>query len=170
MYKMKLWDEDKWNIHSSTYNSSKYANTGLDDKKDDKKYHEQKYGSKEKNVGSDYLRKQDEKEKEDKEKNPTLFDELEEEKNEKEEVKEAEIPFKAAKQVFDETRENQRNASELVANSLTTTRFSGPRKFNEFSPEKYETKKTEVKKDLKTIEDAIKKAIEEEKNVIVMDN
>lgn len=137
MYKIKLWDEDKWNIHSSTYNSSKYANTGLDDKKDDKKYHEQKYGLKEKEAGSDYMKKQDEKEKEDKEKNPSIFDDIEEEKKEQK-IEDEEITFKAAKQVFDE--------------------------------KKYETKKTEIKKDIKTIEDAIKKAIEEEKNVIVMDN
>ena len=39
MYKMKLWDEDKWNIHSSGYHSSsKYGNLTSDDKKEDKKY------------------------------------------------------------------------------------------------------------------------------------
>lgn len=120
MYKIKLLEEDKWNIHSSSYNSSKYGSNFLDGKKDDKKYHEQKYGSKEKE-----------------EKHSQIFDELEEE-NGRKEIKEDEIPSKAAKQVFNESRN--------------------------------EIKKTEIKKDVKTIEDAIKKAIEDEKKVIIMDN
>lgn len=138
MYKIKLWDEDKWNIHSSSYNSSKYGNLTSEDKKEDKKYHEQKYGSKEKDVSSDYMRKEDAKEKDDKDKTPEIFDNLEEGKNKNQEIKEDEIPIKAAKQVFNESR--------------------------------YEAKKAEEKKDVKTIEDAIKKAIEEEKKVIILDN
>lgn len=119
MYKAKLWDEDKWNIHSQSYGSSKYTNLFSEDKKDEKKYHEQKYGAKEK----------DEEKKE-------AFDTLEEEKKESEEIKEDEIPFKAAKQVFEES--------------------------------KHEPKKS--RKDINSIEEAIKKAIEEEKKVVVMDN
>ena len=136
MYRMKLWDEDKWNIHSSSYNSSKYANVPLDEKKDDKKYIEQKYGQKEKSASSDYMRREDAKEKEDKEKG-SIFEELEE-KTDKQEMKEDEIQFKAAKQLFNE--------------------------------KKYETKKTGKMKDINTIEEAVKKAIEEEKKVIIMDN
>ena len=148
MYKAKLWDEDKWNIHSSGYNSSKYS-TSTDSKKDDKKYNEQKYGQKEGDVSSDYIRKQDEKEKESKDK-ANIFEDFEEESNaselvrtrsqltEKPGMNEEEIPFKAAKQVFNES--------------------------------KYETKKTEKRKNINTIEDAIKKAIEGEKKVIIMDN
>ena len=136
MYRMKLWDEDKWNIHSSSYNSSKYANASLDEKKDGKKYSEQKYGQKEKDVSSDYMRREDAKEKEDKEKS-SIFEELEE-KTDKQEMKEDEIQFKAAKQLFNE--------------------------------KKYETKKTGKMKDINTIEEAVKKAIEEEKKVIIMDN
>ena len=137
MYKVKLWDEDKWNIHSSSYNTSKYSNTFSDVKKDDKKYNEQKYGQKEKDASSDYIRKQDEKEKEDKGK-ASIFEDLEEGKKEKPEMNEEEIPFKAAKQVFNES--------------------------------KYETKKTEKRDNISTIEDAIKNAIEGEKKVIIMDN
>ena len=137
MYKVKLWDEDKWNIHSSSYNSSKYSSAFSDEKKDDKKYNEQKYGQKEKDVSSDYIRKQDEKEKEDKDKT-NIFEDLEEQKNEEIRMKEDEIPFKAANQVFNEKR--------------------------------YEIKKAERKKDINSIEDAIKKAIEEEKKVIILDN
>ncbi len=137
MYKIKLWDEDKWNIHSSSYNSSKYSSTFSDGKKDDKKYNEQKYGPKEKDVSSDYARKQDEKEKEDKDKT-NIFEDLEEGGNEKLEMSEGDIPFKAAKQVFNES--------------------------------KYETKKAEKRRDINTIEDAIKKAIQEEKKVIIMDS
>ena len=136
MYKPKLWDEDKWNIHSSSYNSQKYASSKPDEKKDDKSYNEQKYGSKEKSISSDYMRKHEEKEKDKKESDP-FSDVLEEEKNEKKEINEEEIPFKAAKQVFEENKED---------------------------------KKIGHKKDVKTIEEAIKNAIEEEKKVIIVDN
>lgn len=135
MYKAKLWDEDKWNIHEG-YKSSKYGALLPSDKKEDKAgYHEQKYGS-EKGSSSDYMRKEDAKEKEESKKD-MLFEELEEEKKGKEEVNEEEIPFKAAKQIFAE--------------------------------HKNEAKKAPDKKDKNTIEDAIKKAIEEEKKVIMMD-
>ena len=136
MYHAKLWDEDKWNIHSSSYNSSKYGNIISSDKKEDKKYHEQKYGQADKDVSSDYMKKDEAREKDEKKKD-NLFEELEE-KKEKEELKEDEIQLKAAKQVFSEQQR--------------------------------EIKKTARKKDISTIEDAIKKAIEEEKKVIVMDN
>ena len=134
MYKAKLWDEDKWNIHEG-YKSSKYGTSLPSDKKDDKAYHEQKYGS-EKNPSSDYMKKEDAKEKEENKKD-ALFEEFEEEKKGKEEVREDEIPFKAAKQIFSE--------------------------------HKNEPKKEPGKKDKNTIEDAIKKAIEDEKKVIMMD-
>ena len=130
MYKMKLWDEDKWNIHSSGYHSSKSGGS------DDKKYHEKKYGSKEKEDSSDYMRREEGKEK-DEEKRETIFENLEEAKPEKEEMKEDEIPFKAAKQIFNESR--------------------------------LEAKKADKKKDIHSIEEAIKKAIEDEKKVVVMD-
>ena len=131
MYKAKLWDEDKWNIHSSSYNSQKDITFS-----DDKKYSEQKYGLKDKNVSSDYMRRDEQKDKEDKERE-TIFDDAEE-KNEKQEIKEDELQFKAAKQIFNE------NVSD--------------------------SKKIKQKKEINTIEDAIKKAIEEEKKVIIMDN
>lgn len=135
MYKIKLWDEDKWDMHSSSYNPSKYGNLATTDK-GEKAYHEQKYGSEGGGIVSDYIKKDELKEKEGNEKNPIL-DEAEEQKKEQN-ISEEEIPFKAAKQVFDE--------------------------------KKYESKKAEIKKDAKTIEDAIKKAIEEEKKVIIMDS
>ena len=135
MYKAKLWDEDKWNIHSSSYTSSKYSG-GASDKKEDKKYNEQKYGSDEKSPSSDYMRNKETKEKDDKKKDD-LFEEPEE-KSEKKEIKDEEIPFRAANQVFAEHQN--------------------------------ELKKPDKKKDINTIEDAIKKAIEEEKKVIIMDS
>ena len=135
MYHVKLWDEDKWNIHSQSYSSSKYGNAVSADKKDDKKYHEQKYGSKEKDVSSDYIRKEEAREKEEN-KSDNILEEAEEAKKEQE-IKEDEILFKAAKEVFSE--------------------------------QKNETRKSMQKKNINTIEDAIKKAIEEEKDVIVMD-
>jgi len=140
MYKAKLWDEDKWDIHSKSYSSSKYSSSiSAEDKKEDKKYHEQKYGQKEENSGSDYMRK-DDKKKEDKEKNPSPFDELVEEgkKEDWQKTENEEIPLRAAKQIFSEA--------------------------------KFEAGKQEQKKDEKTIDDAIKKAIEDEKRVIIMDS
>ncbi len=133
MYKTKLWDEDKWNIHEG-YKSSKYGSMLPSDKKEGKDYHEQKYGS-EKNLSSDYMRKEDTK---DKDKKDVMFEEPEEEKKNTEEIKEDDISFKAAKQLFAEHRD--------------------------------ESKKETKKKDKSSIEDAIKKAIEEEKKLIVMDN
>ncbi|MBI2101250.1 hypothetical protein HYT53_01450 [Candidatus Woesearchaeota archaeon] len=135
MYKAKLSEEDKWNIHSEGYHSSKYAGSPPD-RKDDKKYHEQKYGPGGKDPSSDYMRKEEQKEKDEK-KATDAFD-LEEEKKEKEAIDEKEIPFKAARMVFEEGREEARNAPK--------------------------------KKDAKTIEDAIKKAVEDEKKVIMMDS
>ena len=131
MYKAKLWDEDKWNIHSGSYNSSKDILLS-----DDKKYDKQEYGLKEKGVSSDYMRREELKEKDNKEKE-MLFGESEE-KNEKQEIKEDEIQFRAAKQIFNEKG--------------------------------FDSKKIKQKKETSTIEDAIKKAIEEEKKVIVMGN
>lgn len=139
MYKAKLWDEDKWNIHSSSYSSSKYTNIFAEDKKDDKKYHEQKYGAKEKNPSSDYMKKEDKVLDPEEKKKSSFLDEVEEDKQkEQKDLSDEEIPFKAAKQIFSE--------------------------------KKYGLKKTESKKELDSIEEAIKKAIEKEKKVIVMDS
>ncbi len=137
MYRAKLWDEDKWDIHSSSYSSSKHGNIFQNEKKDDKQYHEQKYGQKENNVSSDYIRRQDETDDKEKESKPSTFDNLEEEKNEEKQISEEEISFKAAKQIF---------------------------------AEQGQIDKIEPSKDKETIEDAIKKAIEEEKKVIILNN
>ena len=135
MYHAKIWDEDKLNIHSKSYGSSKYGNIFKDGKKEeDKAYHEQKYGQKEGSSSSDYVKKEEQKEKD--EKKDDFFDAIGEDKKEKNELKEEDIPFKAAKQVFSENRDKP---------------------------------KAEKKKDLSSIDDAIKKAIEQEKKVIVMD-
>ena len=138
MYKLKLWDEDKWDIHSSSYNSTKYSVPASDDKKDGKKYHEAKYATGEKNMSSDYMRSEDAKEKDEKSKSSAV-ENWEEDKIEPREIKEEDISFRAAKQVFDE------------------------KKFEAKDSKKHQT-------DFNTIEDAIKKAIEEEKKVIILDN
>lgn len=135
MYKAKLWDEDKWNIHSGSYGSSKYSFSG--GKGDEKAYNEQKYGAKGKNVSSDYMRKE-ERAGEEKE-NANILEDLEEE-NKAQEIKEEEIQFKAARQVFAESRQN-------LADRITAK-----------------------KREIKTIDEAIKKAIEEEKKVVIMDD
>ncbi len=136
MYKAKLWDEDKWDIHSGSYGHSKYGNAFSEDNKADSKYHEQKYGSKEKGSGSDYVSNQ-KRDEENKEKD-SPFEELEEKPKDDKELKEEDIPFKAAKQIFNESSR--------------------------------ESRKQEGRKSVKTIEEAIKKAIEDEKKVIVMDS
>ncbi|MAG91870.1 hypothetical protein CMO83_04285 [Candidatus Woesearchaeota archaeon] len=133
MYKAKLWDEDKLNFNSDTYKSSKYGSIFSQDKKEDKKYNDPKYGSDEKDVSSDYMKKKDVEEEE--KKKDSMF---EEEKKE-EKIKEEDIPFKAAKQVFDE--------QQLEMKKSTTRR-----------------------KNKSSIDEAIKKAIEDEKKVIIMDS
>ena len=138
MYKAKLWDEDKWNIHSSGYNSSKYGGNIFSEGKgkEESKYHEQKYGSEEKSLSSDYMKKE-ERDSLDEKKKDSMFEELEDDKKKNEKINDDDIPFKAAKQIFNEGR--------------------------------YEIRKENKKKETESIEDAIKKAIEEEKKVIVMD-
>ena len=133
MYHSKTWDEDKWNIHSHSYNSSKYG-SGSPLDKDEKKYHEPKYGSKDGDVSSDYMKKEDSKEKDEKKKDE-MFEDAEE-KKENAELKEEDIQFKAAKQVFAESKNEQKKIA---------------------------------KKDINGIEEAIKKAIEDEKKIILMD-
>src|SRR3989338_4791200 len=132
MYKAKLWDEDKWDIHAG-YGSSKYGGHSPSHKKETGGlYNEQKYGS-EGGASSDYMRKEDSKEKDDEKKKDKLAEEVEE-KKEKAEMKDEEIPFRAASQIFSERQSDIR--------------------------------KQPQKKDKNTIEDAIKKAVEEEKKVV----
>ncbi len=117
MYHAKIWDEDKWNIHSSgNYNSSKYGNIMNDEKKSDAKYNEQKYGQKEGDVSSDYMKKEEAKEKDEKKKD-SLFDDAEEEKKTGN-LKDEDIPFRAAKQVFTESQKEARNSERK--NNLST--------------------------------------------------
>ena len=115
MYKAKLWDEDKWDIHSKSYGSSKYGSAPADGRKEDKKYHEQKYGSKE-NAKSDYMRKEESKEDE-KEKKPGFLDELGEGKKEQK-IEDEEIPFRAANQLFNEKRHEAKAEKRKDINSI----------------------------------------------------
>ena len=132
MYHAKIWDEDKLNIHAS-YSSSNYGNIfANNDKKEDKQYHEQKYAN-DKDVSSDYIKNKEQAEKEE-DKKHEIFDGIEEKNPE---IKDDDIKFAAARQVF-----QQMNAQ----------------------------KEIEPKKGINSIEDAIKKAIEAEKKVIIMDN
>ncbi|MBI2646870.1 hypothetical protein HYW99_00145, partial [Candidatus Woesearchaeota archaeon] len=98
MYKVK-WDEDKWNIHSSSYNSSKYGSIFSNEKNEEVKYHEQRYGSKERSISSDYMRREDS-EKERKKEGDSLFEEAEESRNEKNEISEEEMQFEVATQLL----------------------------------------------------------------------
>ena len=121
MYHTKLWDEDKWNIHSKSYNAQKYSNVPSEERKEHKLYHEQKYGVQEKNENKS---------------SEADFENFEEQKSNEE--KEDDIQIKAAKQLFGEG--------------------------------KFKAKKSPEKKAFKTIEEAVKKAIEVEKKVIIMEN
>ena len=117
MYKRhSIWDEDKWDIHSKNYGSSVSGDILSGDKKDAINYHEQKYGSSDKESSSDYIRKNDEHEK-DEDKSTGVFAELEEEKKEEAQLSEDEIPFKAASQVFSENREKLKSHPKKDAKS-----------------------------------------------------
>ena len=135
MYNIDLWDKEKWNIHSDSYNPSKYGGILSDDKNEDKVYREQKYGAREKNISSDYMRSEENKERSEKDKGQ-IFNELEEDKNEKQSVEEDSLQFKAASQISEENKNTQKFDKKIFA----------------------------------SIEEAIKKAVEEEKKVIIMNN
>ena len=124
MYKAKLWDEDKWDIHSKNYGSSVSGDILSGDKKDSIKYHEQKYGSNEKESSSDYMRKHEENEKEE-DKSTGVFAELEEEKKEEAQLNEDEIPFRAASQVFSENREKLKSYPKKDAKSTIEDAIKG---------------------------------------------
>ena len=124
MYQPKPWEQGE-----------QHAGYGIlmGGKKDKKYHHQDKYDS-EKGPGSEYNSNKGSKEKD--EKKESLFEEEEQKKNE--EIKEEDIPFRAAKQVFAETMKEQQT-------------------------------KDHKKKNLSSIDEAIKKAIEDEKKIIMMD-
>ncbi len=134
MYHAKIWDEDKWNIHSKSYSSAKYSASSSADK-DMRLYHEQKYGSQEKNSSSDYHKKEETLEKE---KRADAEDLKAFEQKKEPDEKEEEIVVKAAKQLFSEKKFNSKNKA--------------------------------VKAEFSTIDDAINRAISQEKKVIIMDS
>ena len=140
MYKRhNIWDEDKWDIHSS----GNYAGHGAGEGKEPEKYHKHSvYGSSEKagdKLKDDYrsAEQQEDKDKDKEEKEKTIVDTVEQEekyrKNEEHDV------FKA------------------IAKELP----------QQHSVE--ESKKETKKKHHKSIEDAIDKAINEEKKTVFVD-
>ena len=136
MYHAKIWNEDKLDVRAS-YSSSKYGNIFSDDNhKEDKQYHEQKYGQSDGNVSSDFMRGKEAKDK-DEEKKHDMFEDIDEKQKQPELKDDEDIKFAAAKQVFHEMKQPG---------------------------------KSQKKKDVNSIEDAIKKAIDSEKKVIIMDN
>jgi len=125
MYKAN-WDTEKL---QHGYKSAKYGQEHAEKEK----YHDQKYGSSEDNK-TDYMRLDQQKKKDD-EKKEDLLAQLEEGK--KEDKKDEDIQFKAARQIFNEHKD--------------------------------EPQKLQGKKNINSIEEAIKKAVEEEKKVIILD-
>ena len=137
--KHSVWeDEEKWDIHKSSYKGGGYKS---DDKKEKEQVYknEQQYGAdkkEEEGIKSDYVRKEEGKEEEKKDKLTETVEQEEKYKNNKEEDGEH-LQIKAAEEISQEVAE--------------------------------QPKKTEKRKNIKTIEDAITKAVKEEKEVVVLD-
>ena len=132
MYTSKLWDEDKWNIHSSSYSSQKYG-SAISEKKESSEYHHKSYGLKDSN--SDYFRKQNEDNLSKKQKEQT--EESEEETAQ--DIKEEDIHFRAARQIFNKESIPQKNSTKREFYSIEDA-----------------------------VKQAISKAIKEEKELIVV--
>lgn len=141
----KIWDDDKWNLHSSdSYaSSSKYGSIHNSDEDKPLGYNESKYGSEKGGPGSVYNSNKGSLDEENKDKKideeGTLSSLVSNESKKEEKAKEEDIVVKAANQVFTESKND--------AGAVT------------------EDKKKESKK---SIEEAINKAIKEEKEVIVL--
>lgn len=146
MYKRhSIWDEDKWDIHKSEHkyaggSGSGYAGHGKHESTD---YHknEAAYGSKTGDIKDDYRsnKAEDDKDKDKDKEKDTIADRIEEEEKKKEQHKEEDDDF------FHTMKKN--------------TNIPPPQ------PEE----KTEGKKQHSSIEDAITKAIKEEKKTIFID-
>ena len=137
-----MLDEDKWNIHSSSYRQEKYGSGKGKDESE--KYKHEQYGKKEEKEGykasEDYRKKEDEEKKaEEENKEPSIEDAVKE-KEQKKNIEEEQEVFKiAAEQVKHEFQQDNK---------------------------KYAQKKG---KNNKSIEDAVNKAIKEERETIVID-
>ena len=118
MYHAKIWDEDKLNITSS-YGSSKYGNifAADKDKKEDKHYNEQKYGSSDGETSSDYVRNKKNAEK-DEDKKKDIFEDLGEKEKTQEIKDDEDIKFAAAKQVFSEMKIPKKSEQKKNVNSI----------------------------------------------------
>ncbi len=142
MYKGN-WEQNKWNIHSSGYQSNGSYSPGEKEDAFDYKLNE-KYNS-EKNkdeIGKDYQRKQEEKEKkEEEEKEDPLAEAIEQEIKPKYD-KDNEIDDVAI----------QKKAADEIAHEI-----------------KLQPEKQKRKKNVRSIEEAINKAIKENKEIIVLD-
>lgn len=129
---------DTYNAKPWETRNKEHVKYGSGSKEGGSSYHKQdsQYGAAGE-PGSEYMRGKEAKEKEEKEKDP-LFENVDEKKKD-EQLKEEDIPFRAAKQVFSQNMQEQKKDHE------------------------------KKKKSLSSIEEAIKKAVEEEKKVIMMD-
>ena len=141
--RMNIFEEDKWDIHSSSYRQERYASN---ESKASAEYKHEHYSSKaEKDadkVNEDY-RKNDAEEKKGKEKGnaPSIEDSLREEKEKKERIDEQDTFKIAAQEIHHEFQ--QHNNGEVQINK---------------------------KNGNKSIEEAISKAIKVEKEVIIVAN
>jgi len=144
------WDEDKWDIHSSGYHnkdSSGESGSGPGYKS------EQEYGANKdeayNSASDDYRKNEDEnddEEKEDEDEEPSIEDSLENEEEEKEKEKEKE------KEMKDE------DVIKMAAKQISEENQQEPKQIN--APKK---------KERKSIDEAITKAIKEEKDTIIID-
>ena len=135
-----VWeDEDKWDIHKSDYKESKYRNDSKEEKEQPYRNEQQYGGNKSKEDGL----KSDYIRKEDEKKEEVKKDQLTE-------TIEQEGKYKNNKDVDEDHL--QKKAAEEISQEM-----------------KEQPKKDERKKNIRTIEDAINKAVKEEKEVFVLD-
>ena len=133
-----MWEEDKWNVHSSGYGShgSSESGKGAD-------YKHEQYGSKTEKDGykpNEAYHKAEEEKKEEESKEPSIEDAIKEETKVKTEDMEQEAFKTAAQEAFHEFKDD--------AKTLNTK---------------------DKKNKNKSIEDAINKAIKQEKETIIVD-
>lgn len=142
MYKRSIWNEEDWDIHRSGYSHKSHGSTS----ESISKYKNEHYhGKKDKegiyNPNEDYKKSEEE-----------------EKKNKEEDVKETIANKVEQEEKYRKNEEDEGNVFTLAAKELSQDHLNAGQKS---IPSK--------KKHLKTIEDAINKAVKEEKEVIIMD-
>ncbi|MAE42488.1 hypothetical protein CMO93_01845 [Candidatus Woesearchaeota archaeon] len=146
------WDEDKWDIHS---NKGSYAGHGSDKTKDQVDYHKnEQYSSSNKMYGSsdgdgDKIK-------------DSYRSEQQEEENKEKENEEQEKNIDDAVEQEEQMKKQPEDEEETTFKTLTN-------EFQHVLDSQEKNKKTQKKKQHKSIEEAIDKAVKEEKETIFVD-